>query len=47
MRIEQELHRAIERQEFVLNYQSQVDLATGWITGVEALVRWQGIHSSV
>ena len=41
MRIEQELHRAIERQEFVLNYQPQVDLATGWITGIEALVRWQ------
>ncbi|HVB85113.1 MAG TPA: EAL domain-containing protein [Candidatus Dormibacteraeota bacterium] len=39
--IEGDLHHAIERTEFLLNYQSKVDLNSGAITGVEALVRWQ------
>lgn len=34
------LHRALEREEFVLHYQPKVDLATGLITGAEALLRW-------
>ena len=39
--IEQALHRALEQHNFVLHYQPKVNLATGAITGVEALVRMQ------
>jgi predicted signal transduction protein with EAL and GGDEF domain/DNA-binding response OmpR family regulator len=35
------LHKAIERGEIVLFYQPQVDVRTGRIVGVEALMRWQ------
>jgi len=37
----EELQRAIERVEFVLYYQPQIEITTGRVIGVEALVRWQ------
>jgi diguanylate cyclase len=39
-RTESDLHRAIEEREFRLLYQPQVDLRSGKIVGLEALLRW-------
>jgi diguanylate cyclase (GGDEF)-like protein len=38
--LEGELRHAIDRQQLILNYQPKIDLVTGDIIGMEALVRW-------
>ena len=45
LKIEQEnllnIRQALDRNEFVLHYQSKVNMKTGIVIGAEALVRWQ------
>jgi len=41
LQLENDLRRAIEREEFVIHYQPIIKLKTGLISGFEALVRWQ------
>ncbi|MBV8636427.1 MAG: EAL domain-containing protein, partial [Burkholderiaceae bacterium] len=41
MRIEEALRDAVERGEFELFYQPQLDLSSGRVIGVEALIRWR------
>ncbi len=39
--LENSLRKAIYNDEFVLHYQPQIDIVTGGVVGVEALIRWQ------
>src|ERR1700722_1177635 len=39
--LENSLRLALEREELFLVYQPQMDMATGRVTGLEALLRWQ------
>ncbi len=41
MLLENSLKRALERNEFVLQYQPQMDIESGRTIGAEALIRWQ------
>ncbi|MBM7649594.1 diguanylate cyclase (GGDEF)-like protein/PAS domain S-box-containing protein [Bacillus ectoiniformans] len=40
IRMEHDLHRALEKNEFTLHFQPQADIRTGKYIGAEALIRW-------
>lgn len=47
IKLENDLRRALAKEEFVLHYQPQIQAATGEIIGMEALIRWQTTDGDV
>jgi diguanylate cyclase (GGDEF)-like protein len=45
--METRLTAALEKQEYLLHYQPKVDIATGAIVGLEALLRWQDMQTGL
>jgi diguanylate cyclase (GGDEF)-like protein len=45
--LEARLTRALEREEFLLHYQPKVDIKSGKVQGLEALLRWQDCEDGV
>jgi diguanylate cyclase (GGDEF)-like protein/PAS domain S-box-containing protein len=45
--LENQLRQALEKGQFVLHYQPKINLASGHLTGVEALIRWNDPRSGL
>jgi EAL domain-containing protein (putative c-di-GMP-specific phosphodiesterase class I) len=45
--METRLTAALEKREYLLHYQPKVDIATGAIVGLEALLRWQDVQAGL
>lgn len=45
--LENELHAALDHHEFILYYQPKVNIRSGAIVGVEALIRWPHDHIEI
>jgi diguanylate cyclase (GGDEF)-like protein/PAS domain S-box-containing protein len=41
LKLESELRKALVNEEFILHYQPQIEIESGKIVGVEALIRWE------
>lgn len=47
MVLENNLYKALQREEFLLYYQPQLDIVTGEIVGMEALIRWKSVEKGL